>query len=128
MTNWEILFYAEASILWLSDGKSQLMEKILMLRKIEGRRIRGCRLQRMRYLDGIINSTDMNLSKLWEIAEDIIAWHAALHGTANSRTRLSDWTKITTKYVGIPNITWRFSIFYIYFLYCQYTHFFLSLP
>ena len=102
----------EASILSLSDGKSQLMEKILM-KAGSG----GCGLQRMRYLDGTINSMDINLSKLWETAEDIIAWHAALHGTANSRTRLSDWTKITTKYVGIPNITLRFSIFSIYFFY-----------
>ena len=77
----------------------------------------GCGLQRMGYLDGTINSMDINLSKLWEIAEDIIAWHVALHGTANSRTCLSDWTKTTTKYVGIPNITLRFSIFYIYFFY-----------
>ena len=51
----------------------------------------------------------------WEIAEDRIAWHAALHGIAMSWTHLSDWTTTTTKYVGVPNITLRFSIFYIYF-------------
>ena len=59
-----------------------------------------------------LNWTELN----WEIAKDRIAWHAALHGIAMSRTRLSDWTTTTTtKYVGVPNITLRFSIFYIYF-------------
>ena len=59
-----------------------------MLGKIEGKRRRGW--QRMRLLDGIIDSMDMNLSKFWEIVKDRETWHTAVHGITNSKTQLSD--------------------------------------
>ena len=73
--------------------KESTLEKTLMLGKIEGKR--GMKQERTRWLDSITDSTDMNLSKFWEIVEDRAAWCATVHGVAKNWTQLSEWTTTT---------------------------------
>ena len=90
-------------LLW----RAILLEKTPLLGKIERKRRRRRGWQRIRWLENITDSVDMNLSKLWQIVKDRGAWHSAVHGVTNSQTWLGDW--ITTSHI------WKSSLLFDFF-------------
>jgi len=98
--------------------RTDSLEKTLMLGKIEGIRRRG--RERMRWLDGIIDSMDIGLSKLWELVMDREAWRAAVHGFAKNRTWVSEWTELIS--TGVFQTKLTLSSFLLFSHLCDWHH------